>query len=247
MARLPRRLCRSLTWDHGKEMAEHARFTTDTGVPVFFCDPAAPGSGPATRTPTGWCANTCPGPLIYAASARPTWTASPPNSTAALDRSLAFRHPHAYSQRHCADPLRPPPFLRQPPLPAISPLVGVQNSCPKSTSHNRPYPGFCDRSTIVISGPPSLAHRVGNVEWVHHFSIGAWGLGSLRTTCRRFSGDTSPRPRGDQILGDATPRFVSVSTRLRRGGHRAIRSALHPGTDGCVQGCREPEPAVKGR
>jgi IS30 family transposase len=39
---LPKRLCRSLTWDHGKEMAEHARFTADTGVPVFFCDPHSP-------------------------------------------------------------------------------------------------------------------------------------------------------------------------------------------------------------
>jgi IS30 family transposase len=42
MGGLPKRLCRSLTWDHGKEMAEHARFTADTGVPVFFCDPRSP-------------------------------------------------------------------------------------------------------------------------------------------------------------------------------------------------------------
>jgi IS30 family transposase len=39
---LPARLCRSLTWDRGHEMAEHQRFTVDTGVAVYFCDPHSP-------------------------------------------------------------------------------------------------------------------------------------------------------------------------------------------------------------
>ena len=35
-------LRRTLTWDRGKEMAEHVRFTVDTGVQVYFCDPRSP-------------------------------------------------------------------------------------------------------------------------------------------------------------------------------------------------------------
>jgi IS30 family transposase len=42
ITKLPEQLRRSLTWDQGKEMADHERFSIDTGVTVYFCDPRSP-------------------------------------------------------------------------------------------------------------------------------------------------------------------------------------------------------------
>lgn len=39
---LPEQLRRSLTWDQGAEMAQHAQLKIDTGLPVYFCDPQSP-------------------------------------------------------------------------------------------------------------------------------------------------------------------------------------------------------------
>jgi IS30 family transposase len=40
--RLPKELYASLTWDRGKEMADHTRFTLATDIKVYFCDPQNP-------------------------------------------------------------------------------------------------------------------------------------------------------------------------------------------------------------
>ena len=39
---LPEQLRRSLTWDQGAEMAQHAQLRIEAGVAVYFCDPHSP-------------------------------------------------------------------------------------------------------------------------------------------------------------------------------------------------------------
>ncbi len=40
--KLPKELYKSLTWDRGKEMADHQRFSLATDIEVYFCDPKSP-------------------------------------------------------------------------------------------------------------------------------------------------------------------------------------------------------------
>ena len=40
--KLPEELYKSLTWDRGKELADHQRFTMETDIAVYFCDPQSP-------------------------------------------------------------------------------------------------------------------------------------------------------------------------------------------------------------
>jgi len=70
-------------------LAEHARFSVDTGVQVYFCDPRSPGSAPAARTRTACCANTSRRAPIYPATTKSIWTGSLTSSTDALDKPSA--------------------------------------------------------------------------------------------------------------------------------------------------------------
>ncbi len=88
---LPVQLRRSLTWDQGHEMAEHRRFSVETGVEVYFCDPRSPGSGARTRTPTASFASTSRRARASRESPRSAWTRSPESSTAARARRSASR------------------------------------------------------------------------------------------------------------------------------------------------------------
>ena len=63
-------------------MTEHVRFTVDTGVQIYFCDPEEPlAAGLSTRTPTDSCVSTCPRRRICRATPRDNSTPSPSHST----------------------------------------------------------------------------------------------------------------------------------------------------------------------
>lgn len=42
VGKLPEHLRRSLTWDQGAEMSQHAQLRVDTGLAIYFCDPQSP-------------------------------------------------------------------------------------------------------------------------------------------------------------------------------------------------------------
>ncbi len=49
--KLPSELYKLLTWDSGKKLADHQRFTMETNIEVYFCDPSSPWQrGPNENT-----------------------------------------------------------------------------------------------------------------------------------------------------------------------------------------------------
>ena len=90
--KLPGELYQSLTWDRGKELADHKRLALASDVKVYFCDPRSPWQRGSKRTPTVCSVCICPTEPIYPCTARPSSAQSPGNSTSDPERPCSTGH-----------------------------------------------------------------------------------------------------------------------------------------------------------
>jgi len=106
---LPVQLRHSLTWEQGKEMAEHRRFSVETGVEVYFCDPRSPWQRGSHENTNGLLRQYLPKAKSLAGVTQTELDESPASSNDRPRQTLGFRTPGEKLTELIDRPQRAPP------------------------------------------------------------------------------------------------------------------------------------------
>ena len=145
---LPEELRRSLTWDQGAEMAQHARLKIDAGVQVYFCDPQSPWQRGTNENTNGLLRQYFPkgtdlsihsaeeiAAVAAALNARPRKTLGWKTPAEALDEWLLIS-----KHRSCCDDRLNPPNTSRSSTPSASPRQASSASLAASSMRaSRPW------------------------------------------------------------------------------------------------------------
>ena len=101
--KLPRELRRSLTWDRGKEMADHKSFTIATDVQVYFCDPRSPWQRGSNDNTNGLLRQYFPRGTDLSRFSQAYLNKIALGSTNDLERPWALKHLPINYERCCSD------------------------------------------------------------------------------------------------------------------------------------------------